>query len=130
MKQQATMKPDPRPVVESERFVFRAGAEVETVEPGIRRQFLGFNESLMAVRVWFDEGAVGQVHSHPHTQVSYVESGRFDVTVGGETKTMVAGDSFFVAPDALHGAVCREAGVLIDMFAPMREDFLKEETRS
>ena len=30
-----------------------------------------------------------------------------------------------VAPNLLHGCVCLEAGVLIDTFTPMREDFLK-----
>lgn len=118
--------------VESEKapasasFVLGALSCKETVEPGIERQFLGFNNQLMAVRVWFDKGAVGQLHAHPHTQVSYVESGRFKVTVGGEEKALKAGDSFFVAPGTQHGAVCLEKGVLIDMFSPVREDFLPQ----
>lgn len=105
-------------------FVLQAQTPVETVDVGIKRQFLGYNDKIMAVRVWFDEGAVGQLHKHPHSQVAYVESGRFDVTVGEETKSLTAGDSFFVAPETMHGAVCKEAGVLIDMFSPAREDFL------
>ena len=39
----------------------------------------------------------------------------------GRTST---GDSFYVHPNLEHGAVCRSAGVLIDVFSPMREDFL------
>jgi quercetin dioxygenase-like cupin family protein len=38
-----------------------------------------------------------------------------------------AGDSFFVEPHALHGAVCRKKGVLIDIFSPYREDFIQGE---
>lgn len=109
---------------ESARFVLKAQTPVEAVAPGVKRQLLGYNDQIMASRVWFEKGAVGALHAHPHSQVSYVESGRFDVTVGEETKTLVAGDSFFIAPESLHGAVCIEAGVLIDMFAPVREDFL------
>jgi len=36
-----------------------------------------------------------------------------------------AGDAFYIPPNVLHGAICREAGVLIDVFSPMREDFIK-----
>jgi quercetin dioxygenase-like cupin family protein len=111
-------------VRESPAFVLKAKTPVEDIGPGLKRQLLGYNDGLMAVRVWFEEGAVGELHKHPHSQVAYVESGRFEVTVGSETKTLVAGDSFYIAPETMHGAVCKEAGVLIDMFSPVREDFL------
>ena len=45
--------------------------------------------------------------------------------IGGEVKTLKAGDSFYVAPHVLHGAVCIETGILIDVFSPIREDFMK-----
>lgn len=112
------------PGPQSEPFVMAEQSEIEQVGEGIRRQFLGFNDQIMAVRVWFDKGAVGDVHTHYHSQVSYVESGEFDVSVNGEIKTLKSGDSFYVVPHAPHGAVCKREGVLIDMFAPMREDFL------
>ena len=115
---------------QSEAFVLRAQSPVEDVDSGIKRQFLGYNDQIMAVRVWFEQGAVGQMHRHPHSQVAYVESGRFEVTVGDETVTLTAGDSFYVAPETMHGAVCKEAGVLIDMFSPAREDFLAGEDQS
>jgi len=114
------------PAQESRAFVLKAQSSVEAVGPGIKRQLLGYNDEIMAVRVWFDEGAVGELHKHPHSQVAYVESGKFDVTVGEETKSLVAGDSFYIAPEVMHGAVCKEAGVLIDMFSPVREDFLTD----
>jgi quercetin dioxygenase-like cupin family protein len=96
----------------------------ETVAPGIRRQLLGYGDVLLGARVWFSEGAVGEVHTHHHTQMSYVESGEFRVTVGGEEMILSSGDSFFVPSESPHGAVCLRAGVLIDVFTPAREDFL------
>ena len=111
-------------------FVTAEGAEREVAGPGITRQFLGYGPDLMAVKVWFEKGAVGEVHEHFHSQVSYVESGVFDVQVGSEVKRLVAGDSFYVDPHVDHGAVCIEAGVLIDMFNPVRQDFLEGETYS
>lgn len=115
---------------ESSAFVMQAQSPIENFAPGLKRQFLGFNNEIMAVRVWFELGAVGDLHKHPHTQVSYVESGQFDVTVGDETRTLGAGDSFFVASETMHGAVCKKAGVLIDVFTPMREDFIAERKSS
>lgn len=113
-------------VHESPVFVLKGNSPVESVGPGLKRQILGYNNDIMAVRAIFEEGAVGEMHKHPHSQLAYVVSGSFDVTIGDETKTLVAGDSFYVAPDVMHGAVCKEAGELIDMFSPVREDFLAD----
>jgi quercetin dioxygenase-like cupin family protein len=98
----------------------------ETVGEGLVRQIFGYNDAIMMARVEFDTDAVGTVHSHPHTQVTYVESGEFDVYIDGEERRLGPGDSFFVGPDLDHGAVCRDAGVLIDVFSPAREDFFDE----
>lgn len=91
---------------------------------GIERQVYGYDDHIMLVKVKFSEGAVGTLHSHPHVQVSYVESGAFELTIGEEKKVLKKGDGYYVAPDIVHGCVCLEAGVLIDVFSPLREDFL------
>lgn len=111
---------------QSPSFVFADPDKIEQVDIGLTRQVLTYGPDLMAVKVWFDEGAIGYLHEHYHSQASYVESGEFEVTVGDEVKTLVAGDSFFVQPNTIHGAVCKKAGVLLDMFSPAREDFLEE----
>ncbi len=111
---------------QSERFIFADQQAVEQVEQGIKRQMLGFDGQLMMAKVWFDEGAIGYVHEHFHSQVSYVESGEFEVNVGGEIKLLKAGDSFFIEPNVIHGAVCKKAGVLLDVFSPSRQDFLQD----
>jgi quercetin dioxygenase-like cupin family protein len=64
------------------------------------------------------------VHQHYHSQITNVESGVFEVEIGGEKKVLKGGDAFYIPPHVLHGAVCLEAGVLIDIFSPMREDFV------
>jgi quercetin dioxygenase-like cupin family protein len=96
----------------------------ETVAPGMKRKIMAYDESLMLVRVEFENGAVGTVHSHRHTQISHVESGQFEVEIGGEKKILKKGDVFYAPPNVMHGAICLEAGVLIDVFSPMREDFI------
>jgi quercetin dioxygenase-like cupin family protein len=99
-----------------------------TNDAGVRRQILGHGPDLMLVRVEFEAGAVA-LHHHPHRQVSYVASGRFEVTVDDERTELGPGDCFFVAADRVHGVVAREAGTLIDVFTPAREDFLDASRR-
>jgi quercetin dioxygenase-like cupin family protein len=106
-------------------FVHSIAAPWEPTEPGVRRQVLGHGPDLMMVRVEFEAGATGALHHHPHRQVSYVAAGRFEVIVDGERAELVAGDSFFVEADRVHGVVAREAGMLVDVFTPAREDILR-----
>lgn len=107
--------------------VFRIAKEMgwENPGPGIKRQIMGYDGQLMMVKVVFEEGAVGTMHEHYHSQATYVASGKFELTIGEEKRILEAGDGYYVAPDVLHGCVCLEAGILIDTFSPMRADFLK-----
>ena len=98
--------------------------EWEEVAPGMKRKIMAHDERLMLVKVEFEKNGVGALHQHPHTQITYVERGLFEVAISGEKKVLGSGDVFYVPPNAIHGAVCLEAGVLIDVFSPMREDFL------
>ncbi len=107
-------------------FIQARDVEIKDLGDGIRRQLLGYNDILMVARVEFEEGAEGYVHAHPHAQVSYIESGEFDVFIDGHRKRLGPGDSFCVEPNLDHGAVCRKTGVLLDVFSPVREDFLGE----
>ena len=107
--------------------VFQIAKEMgwENPGPGIKRQIMGYDGQLMMVKVVFEEGAVGTMHEHYHSQATYVVSGKFELTIGEEKRILEAGDGYYVAPDVLHGCVCLEAGILIDTFSPMRADFLK-----
>jgi len=96
----------------------------EEVAPGIRRKISGFNDDIMMVLVKFDKGAIGSPHSHPHSQSTYIESGEFEVQMGDTFQLLKKGDCFFAPPNTVHGVVCKTAGVLIDVFSPVREDFL------
>lgn len=96
----------------------------ETVGQGVQRKILAFDPELMLVRVQFEKGSIGYVHKHPHRQVTSVESGVFDVQLGPEKKVLKAGDCYFVPPNIEHGVVAMEAGVLVDVFTPAREDLL------
>ena len=109
----------------SKEFIFGDDLEWEVVGEGLKRKIMGYDDKIMLVKVDFQVGAVGVMHEHYHSQVTYVESGEYDLTIGDETKTVKGGDSFYIPPHVMHGAICRKAGVLIDVFSPIREDFME-----
>ncbi|MCP4381653.1 MAG: cupin domain-containing protein [Hyphomicrobiales bacterium] len=109
---------------ESDVFVQPTAAGWVDAAPGVRRRMLGHNSDLMMVEVAFEKGAAGDLHAHPHVQVSYVASGSFEMTIGDRTVIIGQGDSYYVPANVVHGCTALEPGVLIDSFTPHREDFL------
>lgn len=109
----------------SKAFLPESEMRWEPAGVNVIRQIMGYDDNLMAVKVLFEKGSEGAIHTHPHTQVSYIVSGRFEVNLGGEKREMEGGDSYYVAPDLEHGVQCLDKGIIIDMFSPVREDFLK-----
>ena len=106
-------------------FVKNDDIKLTELGGGVSRKILAYDENLMSVEVRFEKGAVGAMHTHPHTQISYVLEGSFEATIDGETKIINKGDTYVTAPNAPHGVVCLEKGALLDIFTPMRADFLK-----
>lgn len=93
-------------------------------DPGVVRKILAYCDEVMCVEHKFEQGARGMLHSHPHTQITYVAEGVFEFTIGGETRVVKKGDTLLKQHGVEHGCVCLEAGILFDVFAPMREDFI------
>jgi len=110
--------------IKNRPFIVSGEIECEVLDGGVDRKILGYDDEIMMVRVRFEKGAIGSLHHHIHRQISYVESGRFEVTINGNMKMLQQGDCFFVAPDLVHGVVALEQGSLIDIFTPARQDFL------
>jgi len=105
-------------------FQFENEIEWEDQKNGIQRQIFGYDDKIMLVKAKFEKGAIGTMHKHPHSQVTYVRGGAFEMTIGDETRIIKDGDGYYVPPNVLHGVTCLEPGMLVDAFAPMREDFI------
>ena len=111
-------------VKKHQRWVPHDSAVPEVTAPGVTRRVLAYNGAVMCVENRFETGAVGALHSHPHTQITYVLSGVFSFTIDGETRTVRRGDTLLKEDGVEHGCTCLEQGALLDIFAPMREDFV------
>ncbi len=108
-------------------FIIQEQIAWESAGVDIRRQLMGWNKQIMMAKVEFlKTRAAAGIHTHPHTQDSYVVSGEFEISIGSERTVLHAGDGFFVDPDIPHGVVCLKPGILIDAFTPYRADFLPD----
>jgi quercetin dioxygenase-like cupin family protein len=107
-------------------FIENRNIPWEQMDKGVKRKVMAWDDNLMVVKVEFQKGGVGVLHQHFHSQITHVESGVFEVEIAGEKKLLSTGDAFYIPPNIMHGAVCLEDGVLIDVFSPMREDFVSE----
>jgi len=97
----------------------------EETGPGVKRKIMAYDQNLMMVKVAFEKGAIGSLHNHPHVQMALVESGSFEVEIDGVKQVLKKGDVYHVPSGLVHGVVCLEEGMLIDVFNPAREDFIK-----
>ncbi|WP_019991216.1 cupin domain-containing protein [Rudanella lutea] len=108
----------------SDVFVKDTDLTWEQVSSSVRRKIMAYDNQIMLVKAEFAQGGVGPIHDHFHSQVTYVESGVFEVSIGSEKKILTTGDAFYIPPHVPHGAVALEGGVLVDVFSPIREDFM------
>jgi quercetin dioxygenase-like cupin family protein len=96
----------------------------EDLGGGLRRKIMSYDNDLMLVKVAFEKGGIGAIHSHPHKQMSYIAKGKFEVTIGENKKLLSEGDVYFAPSGVSHGVICLKEGLLIDVFNPMREDLI------
>ena len=101
-----------------------ATVPIELLEEGIERQLI-VGDGLMLCRLRFAPNTITAAHDHPHEQITMVESGRVRFTIGREERIAKAGDVLHFPSGCWHGAtMLDEEVVLIDIFTPVREDFL------
>jgi quercetin dioxygenase-like cupin family protein len=110
--------------MESKAFFNGDEMKWEELGGGVSRQIMGFNTQIMMVKVRFNKDSLGSPHHHFQSQITYVVSGKFEFSLGNEKMTIIQGDAVYVKPDIIHSALCLEEGILIDVFSPVREDFL------
>ena len=106
--------------------MFRANAEATAVEqfPGAVRRTLNSGDLTTLIEVTLDEGAIVPGHTHPHEQIGYVATGRVRFEIDGEKRELRAGDSYLIPGGVSHQVTALEPSVCIDVFSPVREEYL------
>lgn len=99
---------------------------VEQTAAGIERQMV-VGQNMMMCRFRFAPFVITNEHSHPHEQMTLIVQGKVKFTISGEEHILSAGDVLHFPPHNRHGAtMLDEEVILIDIFSPIREDFLKK----
>ena len=98
--------------------------DYQTPLTGIRQKTLVYGDKTLMTQFVLDRGAVLPRHSHPHEQTGYLVSGRIRLFIDGTTHDCAPGDSWCIPGDVLHGADILEDAVAIEVFSPVREDYL------
>ncbi|MCK7557302.1 cupin domain-containing protein [Chitinophaga sedimenti] len=75
-------------------FIEDAGMDWDDLGGGVRRKIMAYDDRVMLVKVAFEAGSIGTIHQHPHTQISHIREGVFEVEIGGKKQVLKAGDAF------------------------------------
>lgn len=71
-----------------------------------------------------DTGAKIPPHKHPHEQTGYLVSGKMNFTIGNDTFLAEPGTCWNIPGDVEHNVDVLEEAVVIEIFSPVREDYL------
>ena len=91
---------------------------------GIERKTLAHGDKTLMTEFRLRKGSVLPRHAHPHEQTGYLVQGRLRLFIGTETFEVQSGDSWCIPGGVEHGAEILEGSVAIEVFSPVRADYL------
>ncbi len=108
--------------------MFRKSMEVEFMEPleGVRLRTLVHGQKMSLVEFYIKKGTKVPIHSHPHEQAGYLVSGRLLFIIEEKGHEAEPGSSWYVPSNVKHGAEALEDTIIIEVFSPPREDYMKK----
>lgn len=104
----------------------RANSAARPVEmlPGVVRRSIAWGERASVVELHLKRGSSVPPHSHPHEQCGYLVRGLFAFTIGGKTEEVRPGGGWYIPGGVEHSVAVLEDSVAIDVFSPVREEYL------
>lgn len=90
----------------------------------MNRKILEYDDNIMLVEVHFEKNETGVRHKHQNIQMTYILKGKFEFEKGSEKIIVTEGETLYFPSNIEHGVLCLEEGSLLDIFNPIREDFL------
>ena len=105
-------------------FVKDSSKALLGVVPGVSRKTLAVGENTLMTKFVLAAGSELPMHKHPHEQIGFLVSGRLVLSIGGESCDLLPGDSWAVPGDVEHCAKVIEDSEAIEVFFPVRQDYL------
>jgi quercetin dioxygenase-like cupin family protein len=97
---------------------------IVAMSEGVQRQTLVYGERMHLLRFVLKSGSRVPSHSHPHEQTGHLLEGRMRLTIEGSMHDLEEGDSWNISGGIPHEAEAMEDSVVIEIFSPVREDYL------
>jgi len=97
---------------------------------GIERKTLVHGDKTLMTEFRLRKGALLPSHSHPHEQTGYLIKGRIRLKIGEQLFEAMPGDSWCIPGAVKHHAEILEDSIAIEVFSPIREDYLPDFTAS
>lgn len=94
---------------------------------GTQQKTLVYGENTLMSEFRLRKGSIVPLHSHPHEQTGYLVSGQVKFNTGSKEIVCHPGDSWCIPGNREHGAEALEDSVLVEVFSPVREDYLPKE---
>ena len=94
--------------------------------PGVEMAPLSHGDKTLMVQFRFEAGADLPLHQHPYEQTGYLVSGKMRMTIGEEVFEVLPGDNWCIPEGIEHGAEILEPSVALEVFSPVREDYLPQ----
>ena len=94
---------------------------------GIEQKTLVYGEKTLMTEFVLRKGAMLPRHAHPHEQTGYLVKGQIRLSIGTEVYEVTPGDSWCIPSGVEHGADILEDAIAIEVFCPVREDYLPRE---
>jgi quercetin dioxygenase-like cupin family protein len=99
---------------------------VEQLNPQVSRRAI-HTQGLTIARLNLQKGAVVPEHSHVHEQIATVERGALQFSIAGAELILRDGQSVAIPSNMPHKVVALEDTVVVDVFSPSRQDWLRGE---
>ena len=94
------------------------------VTDGVERKTLVFGKNTLLTEFRLEKGKMLPVHKHPYEQTGYLVSGHLVLIIDGQKHDMTPGGSWSILGGVEHGAEIVENSVAVEVFSPLREDYL------
>lgn len=91
---------------------------------GVSFDVLAVGEKSMITKMNYKQGDYASIHSHPNEQSGYVISGKYNIVIGDDEALITSGDSYVIPENIPHSVTVIEEGIIIDVFTPVRKDYL------
>lgn len=104
-------------------FYERAECSQHNIFPGVDIRTVA-GDRLMLSLVEFAPHSVVRPHSHPHEQMGLLLEGELTFVVGGEKRTLRAGEMWRIPGGVEHAVYAGEQPAkALDVFHPVRDDY-------